>query len=61
MPEANVVSDEVGYTLLLEWVDGVPGTDFDLADHMAVAEALGRWQARPSLDEPWVSHRFLRD
>jgi hypothetical protein len=61
MPEADVVSDGFGYTLLLEWVDGAPGTGFDLADHMAVAEALGRWQARPPLDEPWLSHRFLRE
>jgi len=48
--------------LWLEDVQGTPGPDFTLADHVATATALGRWQARPPQPSPtWASHGFLRN
>jgi hypothetical protein len=60
MPEANVIEEAAGYTLVLEWVEGTPGVDFAIGDHTALARGLGRWQARPPLAEAWLSHGFLR-
>lgn len=60
LPEAEVEEYADGVTLWLEDVAGVPGTDFTLARHVAVAEAAGRWQAQGPLQVPWASERFLR-
>src|SRR3954454_18136523 len=60
MPAAVAEVDDDGITLWLDFVPGVPGTDFDLADHQALARGLGRWQAQGPLDEPWASRGFLR-
>lgn len=47
--------------LLLEDVRGTAGSEFSLADHVATAAALGRWQARPPRPTPaWASRGFLR-
>jgi hypothetical protein len=51
--------DEV--TLELEDVAGTPGASFTLEQHAALARAVGRWQARPPLDLPWLSQGFLRE
>jgi hypothetical protein len=61
VPEATVEETAEGAVLWLDDVSGTPGTEFDLADHVAVAEALGRWQAPGPLVRPWTSRRFLRD
>jgi hypothetical protein len=60
MPAATIEEDDDGITLWLDFVPGVPGTDFDLADHQALARGLGRWQAQGPLDVPWGSRGFLR-
>ena len=52
--------DHDGLTLWIDFVGGIPGTDFDLGDHQALARGLGRWQAGPPLDEPWSSRGFIR-
>jgi hypothetical protein len=61
MPEARVEETAAGATLWLEDVEGTPGTAFSLDDHVALAEAHGRWQARGPLVRPWTSSGFLRD
>jgi len=61
LPAAEVVEDADGVTLRLEDVAGTPGTAFDLADHVALAAGLGRWQGRPTSGAAWTSRRFLRD
>jgi hypothetical protein len=61
MPAGRVVEHARGATLWLEDVAGTPGTSFALADHVAVAAGLGRWQAHGPLTAPWASRRFLRD
>lgn len=61
LPGATVVEDAAGVTLWLEDVSGTPGTGFDLADHLALAESLGRWQARGPRVTAWGSRRFLRE
>jgi hypothetical protein len=61
MPHADVVEHETGVTLWLEDVTGTPGPAFTLADHEALAAALGRWQASGPLTTPWSSRGFLRD
>jgi hypothetical protein len=38
----------------------VPGTEFSPADHVALAERLGRWQAAGPLQQPWTSTGFVR-
>lgn len=58
---SRVTETADGAVLELEDVAGTSGTAFDLADHVALAGALGRWHARGPLDEPWTSTRFLRD
>ncbi len=60
LAEVDVVEEESGYSLHLEWVDGTPGTAFEIADHVALAAGLGRWQARPPLHEAWLSRGFIR-
>ena len=61
LPSVDVAETDDTATLWLEDVRGTPGTEFDLADHVAVATALGRWQAAEPFDQPWASQRFLRD
>ncbi|NIZ93263.1 aminoglycoside phosphotransferase family protein [Kineococcus rubinsiae] len=61
LPAAEVVEHADGTTLWLEDVPGVLGVDFTLADHVALAAALGRWQAGGPHDAPWASRGFLRD
>lgn len=61
MPHGEVVPNEAGATLWLEDVAGMPGTEFSLDAHVAVAAGLGRWQAQGPLPAPWASHRFLRE
>jgi hypothetical protein len=60
MPAGRVVGHDEGATLWLEDVAGTAGTAFGLADHIAVATGLGRWQASGAMRAPWESHRFLR-
>jgi hypothetical protein len=60
LPEAEVEEHADGVTLWLEDVAGTPGTAFTLADHVAVAEAAGRWQAQGPLRAPWASEHYLR-
>lgn len=61
LPGAEVVPDGDTTSLWLEDVQGTAGADFVLADHLATAAALGRWQARPPQPFPsWSSHGFLR-
>jgi hypothetical protein len=59
--KADVEETDTGVVLWLEDVAGTPGTEFSLADHAAVAAALGRWHAQGPLSETWASRRFLRD
>jgi hypothetical protein len=61
LPVAEVVDHADGTTLWLEDVPGVLGVDFTLADHVAFAAGLGRWQAGGPRDAPWASRGFLRD
>jgi hypothetical protein len=61
MPNAEVEETDAGFVLWLEDVAGTPGTEFSLDDHVSVASALGRWQARGPLSEAWASRRFLRE
>ena len=42
---AEVAADDAGFTLMIEWVEGTAGPDFDLMDQAALARGLGRWQA----------------
>lgn len=60
MPTAEVAEHPAGATLYLEEIAGLPGTDFALTDHIALAGACGRWQARPSPAASWTSTGFLR-
>src|SRR4051794_29695534 len=60
IPMATVAEDADGITVLMEFVPGIEGTRFDLADHQALARGLGRWQAQGPIDEPWCSRGFLR-
>jgi hypothetical protein len=61
LPQAEVDEQPDAATLWLEDVSGTPGTEFTLVDHVALAQALGRWQAQGPLQVPWGSRRFLRD
>jgi hypothetical protein len=61
LADVEVVEEPDRASLWLEDVVGTPGNDFALVDHIAVATALGRWQARPLLPAPtWSSRGFLR-
>lgn len=60
LPDAEVEEQAGDVTIWLEDVAGVPGTRFSLADHIAVAEAAGRWQAQGPLRTRWSSEGFLR-
>lgn len=60
LPAAEVEERSGHVDLWLEDVAGTPGTAFTLADHVAVAAGLGRWQAAGPLVTPWTSERFLR-
>ncbi|MFB9377015.1 phosphotransferase family protein [Kineococcus gynurae] len=61
LPAAEVQPDAQGTHLWLEDVHGTVGADFTLADHIATAVGLGRWQARPLRPAPaWASRGFLR-
>lgn len=60
MPQAEVVRHPSGVTLWLEDVAGIAGTEFELADHHALAAALGRWQGLGPQPRPWTSTGFLR-
>jgi hypothetical protein len=60
MPGAEVEEHDGSVDLWLEDVAGTPGTEFDLADHAAVAAGLGRWQAAGPLATSWTSEGFLR-
>jgi len=53
------------YVLLLEFVEGVPGELWAIAEYVVAAEALGRAQGsylvdRPLPGQPWLSREFLR-
>ncbi|MEV0289828.1 aminoglycoside phosphotransferase family protein [Kribbella sp. NPDC050820] len=66
LPEAEVVDlpDEAGEpraVLMMEDIQGTPGTELTLAGHAALARAVGRWQGRPPTHRPWTSIGFLRD
>jgi hypothetical protein len=61
LPQAEVTDDSGGAVLMMEDIEGAPGTEFSLAEHAALARACGRWQARPAGDRPWTSVGFLRD
>jgi hypothetical protein len=61
MPGCDVEEHDRGVTLWLEDVAGAPGTGFALEDHVALAAAVGRWQAQGPLRAPWASAGFLRD
>ncbi|ADB30737.1 aminoglycoside phosphotransferase [Kribbella flavida DSM 17836] len=61
LPAAEVESLDGGAVIWLEEVHGLPGSEFSLADHAALAAACGRWQARPAEPRPWTSEGFLRD
>lgn len=52
---AEIVDHAGGTTLWLEDVTGTAGPDFSLDDHVAAADALGRWQGRPPLTRPCSS------
>ncbi|WP_329260175.1 aminoglycoside phosphotransferase [Streptomyces sp. NBC_01478] len=58
---ARVERADGDVALWLEQVRGEPGTAWPLARHVEHARRLGAAQgAAPVLDEPWLSHRFLR-
>ena len=62
LPAVEVEEHSDGVSLWMEDVAGLAGTDFALADHVATATALGRWQGGPLRPSPhWSSQRFLRD
>ncbi|MEU8225780.1 aminoglycoside phosphotransferase [Kribbella sp. NPDC048915] len=61
LPAAQVDEGPDGGVLLMDDIDGTPGTHFSLAEHAALARACGRWQARPAPERPWTSTGFLRD
>ncbi len=61
MPAGTVEEQPGGVTLWLEDVAGTPGTRFSLAEHTALAQAAGRWQAQGPLHAAWTSRRYLRD
>jgi hypothetical protein len=60
LPRCEVEETAEGAVLWLEDVEGVPGTEFTLADHVALAERVGRWQAAGPFTAPWTSTGFLR-
>ena len=52
--------------LLLEYVDGRPGEQWDIAEYAVAARALGRAHGHqlsgaPLPEQPWLSRSFLRD
>jgi hypothetical protein len=61
LPAAQVAEQPGGAVLLMEDIDGTPGTHFSLAEHAALARACGRWQAVPTSERSWTSIGFLRD
>jgi hypothetical protein len=61
LAEAEIDEYDGGAVLLLEDLSGTPGTEFSLEDHAALAQACGRWQARPTEPTDWTSRNFLRD
>jgi hypothetical protein len=61
LPEAEIDEYDGGAVLLLEDIAGTPGTAFSLDDHAALAQACGRWQARPTEPAEWTSVGFLRN
>ncbi|MGW5193934.1 aminoglycoside phosphotransferase [Kribbella sp. NPDC004138] len=61
LPAAQTEDQQDGAVLLMDDIDGTPGTHFSLAEHAALARACGRWQARPAPERPWTSIGFLRD
>src|SRR5262245_5077150 len=61
VPEAQVEEYADGAVLLMEDINGTPGTEFSLAEHAALARACGRWQAQPPGEREWTSRGFLRD
>lgn len=61
LPQADVEKQANGAVLLMEDIDGTPGTQFGLVEHAAVARACGRWQARTGADRSWTSRGFIRD
>ena len=61
LPAAEVEEHPGGAVLYLEDIEGLPGTEFALDDHAALARACGRWQARPTDEVAWTSVGFLRD
>jgi hypothetical protein len=61
LPEAEIDEIDGGAVLYLEDIVGVPGTEFALEDHAALAKACGRWQAKPAVEVPWTSKGFIRD
>lgn len=60
MPAAEVEEHDDWIVMWLENVIGTPGTSFELAQHAAIAEALGRWQGQGAFVASWTSRRFLR-
>jgi hypothetical protein len=60
VPVATVVDEGATRLLRLEHIEGRTGTEFTLDDHLAVAAGLGRWNARPAIDEWWMSRQYLR-
>lgn len=62
LPAVEMTEHRDGISLWLEDVAGTNGSDFSLADHVATAAGLGRWQGRPAHHQPsWASRGFLRD
>jgi len=60
IPAATVEPDDDGITMWIDFVPGVPGTAFELADYEALARGLGRWQAQGPIEQAWTSKGFLR-
>jgi hypothetical protein len=60
LPRCEVEDTAEGAVLWLEDVEGVPGTEFALTDHVALAARVGRWQAVGPFTAPWTSTGFLR-
>lgn len=61
LPKAEIEEIDGGAVLYLEDIAGLPGTEFGLEDHAALARAVRRWQAKPAAEQPWTSEGFLRD
>ncbi len=61
LPDAEVAEDDGGAVLMLEDVTGLAGTEFGLAEHGALAQACGRWQAQAAGEREWTSRGFLRE